>query len=453
MKKIEKAPRIEKILLSKKHKDEFLKLVLNNDFNELITMINEKYYYWDKVKHLKTPPKVKPSEVWVIAKLRRMNTPFKLKFGKYEFSWFLNSRIQKSLHFFDLNIGGSLESRSLIPKDEKNRYLISSIMEEAIASSQIEGAVTSRKIAKEMLRKNNPPKNLSEQMIFNNYGTIQKILEIKDMNLTVEKIVQIHKLISSNTLVDKNDEGAFRKTNDINVVDVVDGSIVYCPPDFKEIGELINDLCLFFNTDTKSAFIHPIIKGCIIHFMIGYIHPFVDGNGRTARALFYWYLLKNGYWLTEYLSISKLILKSKAQYAKAFQYTEIDGNDLTYFIDYKLRTMELSFESLRQYIQLKIDEKRKIAEFIKLQGINDRQALILKWFYEEPDLLLTVKEVETRIGVSNQTARTDLLNLVNLEFLYLIKVNLKTDAFVKSDRFEQLLKSRIKPKQVELFGN
>lgn len=46
--------------------------------------------------------------------------------------------------------------------------------------------------------------------------------------------------------------------------------------------------------------------------MIAYMHPFVDGNGRTARALFYWYMLKSGYWLTEYLSISRVIAKSKS---------------------------------------------------------------------------------------------------------------------------------------------
>ncbi|MBW8333018.1 MAG: Fic family protein [Prolixibacteraceae bacterium] len=119
----------------------------------------------------------------------------------------------------------------------------------------------------------------------------------------------------------------------------------------------MNELFNFFNNTDAEQFIHPIVKGCIIHFMIGYIHPFVDGNGRTARALFYWYLLKNGYWLTEYLSISRLIIKSKTQYAQAFIYSEIDGNDLTYFIQYKIKIMQLAYDSLKEYIQKK--KKRK----------------------------------------------------------------------------------------------
>jgi Fic family protein len=138
-----------------------------------------------------------------------------------------------------------------------------------------------------------------------------------------------------------------------------------------------------------------------------------------------------------------LILKSKSQCAKAFQYTEIDDNDLTYFIEYKLRTIKLAFESLREYIQRKIDEKRQNAELIKLKGINDRQALILKWYYEEPSLVLSVKEVETRMGISNQTARSDLQNLVSLNFLESIRMNLKTEAFVKSENFDSLIKSKV----------
>ena len=77
----------------------------------------------------------------------------------------------------------------------------------------------------------------------------------------------------------------------------------------------------------NGVFIHPIVKGIIIHFLIAFIHPFVDGNGRTASAIFYWYMLRKGYWLTEYLSISRIISRSKRQYEKAYLYTECDGNE------------------------------------------------------------------------------------------------------------------------------
>ena len=439
MKKIEKAPnwKGDSIL------NEGLKLFINNDYKEIIDKINDKYLYWDKVKYIKTPENIDPKILWSAIKFSRTIHSKEITFGNYKFYYNLTNHIQKELHNFDLNIGGQLQAKSIIPEDEKRRYLISSIMEEAIASSQIEGAVTTREKAKDMLRKNKKPRTKSEQMILNNFITIKHIVENKNKTLTKETLFEIHKLITYQTLDNQDDEGKFRTHNKINVVDVVDGEIVHTPPDYKNIEDLMNNLFVFFNESNNEQFIHPIIKGCIIHFMLGYIHPFVDGNGRTARALFYWYLLKNGYWLTEYLSISRLIAKSKTQYALAYLYSEIDENDITYFINYKIKMMKLAFESLREYIQRKIEEKKRYIHFQKIKGINERQALILKWIYEEPDILFTVKEIENRFSVSNQTARTDLYELKDKGYLDLVDINKKTKAFCKSEIFEEIIKKEL----------
>jgi len=437
MKQIEKAPdtanyfndnpgRLEELLNSK-------------ELEAALYKVNEEYLYWDKVKYLTHYAGIEPIDIWAATKLRRKSSSYKVRFGKYAFFWNQNKSVQKYLHQFDLNIGGSLESGSPIRKDEKSRYLLSSIMEEAIASSQIEGAVTTRKAAKDMLRKNRTPRDTSEQMILNNFITIQKVVSLKDEDLTIERLLELHRTMTSHTLGNHADEGAFRTRDDIHVVDAIDGEIVHRPPSHTELPQLMDELIAFFNTNEDVNFIHPVIKGIIVHFMIGFIHPFSDGNGRTARTLFYLYLLKKGYWLTEYLSISRLILRSKTQYAKAFQYTEIDDNDLTYFITYKLRTMELAFDALREYLQRKIQEKKQLADLIAIGGINDRQALILKWFNEEGELYLTVKETEQRLGVSNQTARTDLLKLAERNLLKILPLNKKTEAFIKGDEFDNLL--------------
>jgi len=439
MKQIEHAPQ----WANEEIYSEVYKLILNEEFQQLLNDINERYLYWDKVKYQKSDLVSNPRVLWIALKLSRGFNAKNIQFGEYKFTYNLTDFIQKGLHEFDLHIGGHLGTKNLIPEDDKKRYLVSSIMEEAIASSQIEGAVTTRKQAKEMLRKNIRPKNKSEQMILNNYVTIKHIVEIKDEFLSTERILEIHRLISHQTMADSKDEGNYRKDNEVKVVDTVNGQIVHSPPDYQDIPRLMNEIFVFFNSEKDKKFIHPIVKGCIIHFMIGFIHPFVDGNGRTARALFYWYLLKNGYWLTEYLSISRLIVKSKTQYAKAFQYTEIDENDLTYFIYYKVKTMQLAFDSLREYIQLKINEKRKIINFQKIRGINSRQAIIIQWLYEEPDLMFSVKEIEIRLTIANQTARTDLMKLVHLGYLEIVDMNNKTKGFCRAAEFENLLKREL----------
>lgn len=439
MREIEKAPD----WTGSKAFDKVIEILGEESYKPIIDKVNNQYLYWDKVKYIKNPKNYDPEALWASVKFSRSINARNVAFGKYKFSFNLTDFIQKELHNFDLNIGGQLGAKSIIPEDDKKRYLVSSIMEEAIASSQIEGAVTTRKKAKEMLRKSKKPRNRSEQMIVNNYITIKRIVEIKDKELNQERLLEIHKLVTNLTLDDPADEGRYRDNNEVDVIDVTDGEIIHTPPDFKELGHLMESLFMFFNDENESQFIHPIIKGCIIHFLVGFFHPFVDGNGRTARALFYWYLLKKGYWLTEYLSISRLIVKSKTQYAMAFIYSEVDDNDLSYFITYKLKTMRLAFESLSEYIQRKISEKKQFVQFQRIRGINERQALVLNWFYEEPDMLLTVKELENRLSIANQTGRSDLFDLVKKKYLDIVDLNRKTKAFCKSDSFDELLRNEL----------
>jgi Fic family protein len=435
MKKLEHAPVVDTI--------DYIINVAELDKKEMeriIKSLNNPYIFWDKIRYKKTSLTTSQESLWSIVKAFRSFNSKQISFGNYNFQYNETHNILKSLHDFDMNFGGNLQSQNAMQNEDKQRFLISSIMEEAIASSQIEGAITTRQAAKEMLRKKAKPRNKSEQMIVNNYQTIKHIVEHKDKSLNRETLFEIHKLISYQTLDDANDEGKFRENNEINVVDSMDGEIVHSPPPFKEVVILMEELFTFFNTNNEEDFIHPIIKGCIIHFMIGYIHPFIDGNGRTARALFYWYLLKNGYWLTEYLSISRLIIKSKTQYAMAFIYTETDENDLTYFIDYNIKTMKLAYEELKNYITSKENEKKVFAGLKKLKGVNQRQAEILNQYYHNTDITYTVKEIEGTFGISNQTARTDLQNLTDLGYLEEIELDKKSKAYIKSNKFDKLIK-------------
>jgi len=413
-----------------------LELLRDKEVSKVIKTINDEYLYWDKVKY-KTKD-IDPQQLWQVVKMSRQFNYKQLKFGNYIFNYITTDYIQKLMHYFDMHIGGYIGAKSVIPEEEKMRYLVSSIMEEAISSSQIEGANTTRKKAKEMLRKEVKPKTKSEQMIVNNYLTIKHITQNRHEELTPEKLLFVHKLISCDTLDNKIEEGEFRNSNDIYVINYTNSEVVHTPPNHKEVNELINDLCKFFNTE-DDKFVHPVLKAIIIHFMIGWIHPFTDGNGRTARALFYWYLLKKGYWLTEYLSISRIIQDTKNQYERAFLYTENDDNDLSYFITYNLKVMEKAFEALKHYIQQKQKENLQIANFVRIPNVNERQGQLLKLLFDEPEIIFNVKEVENRFAVSNYTARTDLKGLVDLGFLEAIQVNKVKQNFVRSKKFENLL--------------
>lgn len=402
----------------------------------IINAIQDNYLYWDKIKY--KAKNCSAEELWNSIKVIRYINSLIITFGNYSFRYMITDYMQKALHQFDMNIGGIIGSNIGIAETDKTKFIISSIMEEAIFSSQMEGASTTRVKAKEMIEQGKKPRDRSQKMIMNNFITMKHIVDNKNENLTPENILYIHQLISSGTLDNSNDEGRFRSNDDVYVMNHINSEIVHTPPPKAELEILIKHICEFFNTD-KGPFIHPIIKGCIIHFMIGWIHPFSDGNGRTARALFYWYMLKQGYWLTEYLSISRIIKDTKSQYEKAYLYTETDENDLGYFITYHIKTMEKAYTALKEYISKKQREVFQAAKFMKIPNVNDRMAQLLKIVNDDPDRVLNIKEVESRFNISGYTARTDLKTLVALGFLEIIQVNKKKQNFIRSKNFNEVL--------------
>lgn len=410
----------------------------SEEINFLIDQINEEYDYWDKVKYKKTLPEgVTPEMLWSYVKASRLKQSVMI-WDKYGIKLCVTSQMQRLCHEFDMLFGSFWSSENDSQSAERKYYLASSLMEEAIYSSQMEGASTTRVVAKEMLRKNKSPQNKSQQMIVNNYNTIQYITQHRNDPLTEENLLHIHRLMTENTLDDPNNAGRFRTNDEVVVADVVANEIVYTPPTYTEIPEFLDAICYMFNEDNPRVFLHPIIKGIVIHYMLAYMHPFVDGNGRTARALFYWYMLKENYWLTEYMSISRVIAKSKKSYEKTFRYSENDENDIGYFVAYNLRALKISFQQLTDYIQRKQKEKKAANAFMASGNVNQRQALILQQFAEDPDLVLTVKEVQTRFSVASMTARKDLSELVQQGYLQEIAINKVTRGYLRGLDFNEL---------------
>ncbi len=99
-------------------------------------------------------------------------------------------------------------------------------------------------------------------------------------------------------------EGAFRgEEHTITVADGA-GNIWFTPPPARGLEDRVAALLRFADGREGADFVHPIVRAVLCHFWLAYEHPFRDGNGRVARALFYWCLLRHGYDLAEYLSIA-----------------------------------------------------------------------------------------------------------------------------------------------------
>lgn len=394
---------------------EYFDSIWRGDFENFLNKSDEKYYYWDDLKYRKDSPLKTPEENWNLIKTYRTTKYESLLFGNYRFKYFISQFISKNLHDFDLKLMGGLHQNPILPSD-RVEFFKSSLLEEAVASSQVEGAATTTEVARDMLKSGRIPRNESEQMIFNNLRAIEYISEFVDSKIDFKIIIELHKIMTANTEAEQY-SGDFRK-GEVFVTDHVDGEVAHIPPDWKEVETLMSELCDFINDDNK--FIHPIIKASMIHFMIGFIHPFKDGNGRTARALFYWYLLKKGYALVKNISISRVILESRTQYDKAFLKTEYDENDLNYFISYSIKNIRIAFEKLIRYRDKKVEERKKanlVSYELLEKGLNKRQADLVGYLFLKEKNMITLTSYSKRHDIVRQTASKDLSELIKLGFI------------------------------------
>lgn len=393
----------------------------------LTTDKRSEYLHWDKLRHLKTPDNLSSKEWWSLIKLARKaiyrTLPFKDKGGN---SFVLASpdNVLYKLHTIDRNTGNAISnSASVLNTNMRDTYLIQSLIEEAITSSQLEGASTTRKIAKEMLRTNRKPRDLSETMIYNNYQAMQFVREIKNEELTVEMILELHRILTKNTLADPTTAGCLRTSDDIHIWDDTD-QILHTPPKTAELNKRLMDLCEFANAKKlhEKFFIHPVIRAILLHFMLAYDHPFVDGNGRTARALFYWSMAHQNYWLMEFISISEVIKRAPRKYALAYLYTETDENDTTYFVIHQLDVILQAINALYEYINKQNQEisqtERLLLHNHSLQNkLNYRQIALIKHALKHPNMHYKIEGHRQSHNITYDTARTDLLNLAKLNLL------------------------------------
>jgi Fic family protein len=411
----------------------------------------ERYLHWDKLRHLEPRYGLTPKEWWWrIKRFERQPTmralPLLDKEGN-SFKYNLPDQLLRSLHHVDQYCAGQVAMDEVVTSEAgaRQRYLVNSLMEEAIRSSQLEGATTSRREAKELLQTGREPKDRSEQMILNNYRGLQFMREEMAGKLTPETILTLHRILTEGTLDSPDATGRLQKPDEarVAVYDRDGGRRLHNPPPAAELPARLQRLCEFANeAENGKTFVHPVIRAILLHFCLAYDHPFEDGNGRTARILFFWSMRRSGYWMAEYLSISTILRKAPAQYGRAFLETETDEGDTTYFLIHQLRVIEQAIEQMRQYLARKTREVREIEELLHgVDGFNRRQLEVLTDAVRHPDASYSFASHAADHRVTHETARADLSSLAEKGLLTQRRIGREYSFEVPTDLPERLRES------------
>ena len=274
-----------------------------------------RYLHWDQMRHRQPPEGLTLKEWWVSTAASRANNARTLPFTGTDgepFRFTNIDRIQEMVHRIDQQASGRIETDDIVANaGSRNRYLVSSLVEEAITSSLLEGAATTRRVAKELLRTQRAPRDTGERMILNNYLAMRMAQEVAGSGepLVPDDVLELHRIVTEGTLHDESEAGQLQRPGEDRVFVDWDGELLHRPPRAEELPARLEQFCAFANGETGEGFLHPVVRAILLHFWIGYDHPFADGNGRTARALFYWSMLRSGYWLAQYISISSILRK------------------------------------------------------------------------------------------------------------------------------------------------
>ncbi|EPK3834070.1 TPA: Fic family protein [Providencia stuartii] len=391
-----------------------------------ITDDSGKYVHYDKLRYKLLSQKHIDSELaWGVIKIVRTSqkiNAFPMGDNSELSSFVLTPNIQKVLSETDRNATtAALEwMTSNIGEEHYLKFLLNDLIEdESISSSQLEGAATTTLAAKNIIKKKKKARTMDEKMILGNFKMMQYAWDNKDKPLSVAMIKKLHHIGVDGINDEKYSPGVFRDADDNVVVVDSDDNIVHTPPSAENLEKHFSILTKWVNTCHDDAsgrdYIHPLIKAIIIHFFIGYEHPFKDGNGRVARSLFYWFMFKNNYAAFRYIAISTTLKQRAKKYGMSYVHSEMDQLDLTYFIEDQCKVV---LSSINKFKKTYTEAKKSMEEFDRwmwesglYKKLNDNQKAIFSVAKAKLENTFTANSVSEKLECSYNTASAALNGL------------------------------------------
>ena len=298
----------------------------------------------------------------------------------------------------------------LIPKWEVSLRR-EALLRSAHSSTAIEGnPLTLEQVSELAAGRDIMVRRKDKKEVLNYLEALEKIPEFAERKpFKFSDLLELHKLITRDTLENPADEGSLRNQQ-VAVVNGATGQIIFMPPPTDRVGALVEEFLEWFNSEEVNE-IDPVIEAGLAHYELVRIHPFVDGNGRTARVMASIVLFKRAFDIKRFFALDDYYDKDRRAYYAALKTVDQDSLDLTGWLEYFTEGVAVSLKAVEdKVIGLSQDIK-----FLKERGqiaLTDRQVKIVEMLLQNEKL--TIGQVKDLFGFSRQMALKEMTKLVDL---------------------------------------
>jgi fido (protein-threonine AMPylation protein) len=358
--------------------------------------LEDSYLHWHDLQQKTMPVQgINHKQWWQLLKAKRRARLQRLPFtiDRQSFYWVLDDHLLKAVTSIEQQLSLHLPEQfaDYLPADN--------FIEEAVASCEL--ADVNLDAAYDLLRTGRPAEAANENLCEALYASLSCLPTVA---LKPEQLAALNAKLTDLPAANWRQGNYSLQYN---------AETLFAAPAVEYIQSATTQLCEFANMPLASfnGYMPPLLKAIILHYLCAYIHPFVDGNGRTARALFYWQLLQAGYSLMQVVSLSEILLQQKEDYYRAFLYTQTDSNDLTYFMMQQLSALQTAITVATQRLQEKTNHIIQLSDVL-----TQRQRHVLVEMQQQPDSLFRLARYQQRMQITYETSRTDLMKLAKHGF-------------------------------------
>lgn len=247
-----------------------------------------------------------------------------------------------------------------------------------------------------------------KQEVLNYLEALERIPEFAEKRpLTKSDLLKIHKLVVKDTLDFSDDEGTYRNRQ-VVVRNLATGKVTFRPPETEDVPRLVEDFLKWFKSSNVVE-LDPVIHAGIAHYEMVRIHPFIDGNGRTARIMASLIFYIRGFDVKRFFALDDYYDNDRKAYYDALKTVDPKKRDLTAWLEYFSEGVAVSVEAIRKRV-IGLSKDSKILKQKEQIGLTGKQMMIVERIIIKGSI--TNREARELFGISDEVIRKEIKKLI-----------------------------------------